>query len=689
MDLLSHAFVNSYRGRTVNWGFQSGPNRLGELVYRRTYRRGTETWPDTVARVVNGVFGVILDHLSGRGMEIDHPRMAGLAEEMFERIFTFKFLPPGRGLWLMGTEFAKTRGGAGLNNCGFVSTKNIAAEGSKPFEFLMDMSMLGVGVGFDTEGAGKVSWAPHGRSPLGRLRRLAATKSFRTLWAFRRLCGVSPYVIPDTREGWVEATARVIRWGLGLGPEPLLDYSLVRPYGAPINGFGGVASGPGPLVELHQRLKALILARAGQPVSARDIVDVMNMIGACVVAGNVRRTAEIAFGDPDDEAYLDLKDYEKNPERGAWGWTSNNSVFARVGMNYGRCAARTRRNGEPGYGWLENMRAFGRMADPANWLDYRVAGGNPCLEQSLEPYELCCLVETFPWNHETLADYERTLELAWLYAKAVTLVMTHCEETNEVMRRNRRVGCSVSGVAQFIHGRGAAELARWLDAGYRFICQWDTNLSGWWGVPESIKKTSVKPSGTVSLLAGATPGCHYPTMNTYIRRVRYAKGHPDIEPLVAAGYKVEPSIVGYRDYETMSDPVYDPNTVVVEFPVDAGEGSPPTEQEVSLADKVGVAVLLQHWWADNQVSCTASFRPEEGDQIEGLLAENDRKLKGISFLPLVQEKAYPQMPYEAITREAYARMAGSLRPVVWPEDGTHAEEERGCEGGLCSVGSRT
>jgi ribonucleoside-triphosphate reductase len=587
MSVLSTQFLNSYRTRPVGWGFPSGPNHLGELVYRRTYRRGDEQWRDTVERVVLGAFELLERQCRGAGSSFSDDYARPFAEEMYERVFSFKFLPPGRGLWLMGTPFVRDKGAAGLNNCAFVSTKDLGTELSLPFEFLMDMSMLGVGVGFDVRGAGKARWQPQDRTgPV--------------------------FAVTDDREGWVESTAVVIRWGLGVGPRPRFDYSAVRKAGEPIRGFGGVASGPEPLVRLHEALFELVGRRRGQLVSSRDIADVGNLVGVCVVAGNVRRTAEIIFGDPSDAEYLDLKDYEKNPERGAWGWTSNNSVFAEVGMDYGPCAARTRRNGEPGYAWLENMRAFGRMKDPADWRDRRVLGGNPCLEQSLEHYELCCLVENFPHHHETLDDFKRTLSVSWLYAKAVTTAMTHWEQTNEVIRRNRRVGSSMSGVVQALHRLGEGEFRRWCDEGYRHVSFVDELVSRWLRVNESVKKTSVKPSGTVSLLAGAKPGCHYDTYRCYLRRVRYSADHPDVGPLRRAGYRVEPSVVGYEDYPAMTRPVYDPKTVVVEFPVDADGDGLPSEQEVSLEHKVGVAVMMQHEWADNQVSCTATFLPAEG-----------------------------------------------------------------------------
>ncbi len=154
-------------------------------------------------------------------------------------------------------------------------------------------------------------------------------------------------------------------------------------------------------------------------------------------------------------------------------------------MNYDDICRRIVSNGEPGIAWLDNMQSYSRMNGiPVNkhpppkpnivptthyvrisllftrmllfqdHVDRRARGGNPCLEQTLEPYELCCLVETFPERHESLDDFKRTLKFAYLYAKSVTLGKTHWPETNRVMLRNRRIGCSMSGLAQFITNRG-------------------------------------------------------------------------------------------------------------------------------------------------------------------------------------------------------------------------------------------
>ena len=295
--------------------------------------------------------------------------------------------------------------------------------------------MLGVGVGFDTKGAG--SFIIKGPSE---------TRKSET------------YTIPDTREGWVDSLRMLLEsYSHGTGRIDF-DYSAIREAGVPIKGFGGESSGPQPLIDLHADIRRILDAEIGAPVSITSIVDIMNLIGKCVVAGNVRRTAEIVFGEADNDEYLDLKNYEVNPHRAEYGWTSNNSIFAELGMNYEPSAERVRLNGEPGYAWLENMKNFGRMADAPDFKDHRAMGGNPCLEQTLESHELCCLVETFPNNHDSLDDYLETLKYAYLYAKTVTLGQTHWPETNRVMLRNRRIGCSMSGIAQFVANRGVGQL---------------------------------------------------------------------------------------------------------------------------------------------------------------------------------------------------------------------------------------
>eukprot|EP01132_Coremiostelium_polycephalum_P000780 gene780-968_t len=643
---LAKNFVDKYRNKRAPFGF----GVLGELVYLRTYSRikpetGTnEQWYETVERVVNGTYNMQKQWIEKHGLGWNPAKAQSSAQNMFERIFQMKFLPPGRGLWAMGSPLTETRGlYAALNNCAFVSTEHIKKSPSKPFIFLMDASMLGVGVGFDTKGAGSlVIKGPKLDKPS------------------------QSYTIPDSREGWVESVRLILdSYLLPNKPKQEFDYSLIRKFGEPIKGFGGFSSGPESLELLHNSIRETLDKEIGKPISVTSIVDLMNHIGKCVVSGNTRQTAEIAFGDPSSEEYIDLKNYKVNPHRESFGWTSNNSVFANLGMDYHNICQRIVQNGEPGFAWLDNMQKFSRMIDGEDHKDIRAQGGNPCLEQTLESYELC------------LEDFLETLKYAFLYAKTVTLGKTQWPDTNRVLLRNRRIGCSMSGIAQFITHRGLDQLKKWSTEGYLAIQNYDRNFSEWLAIPQSIKTTSIKPSGTVSLLAGATPGMHYPISEYYIRRVRLQKSSSLLPPMIDAGYKVEPA----EDNKS---------NMVVEIPIHSGKGIRKANS-ITMWEQLSLAAFLQKYWADNQVSCTVSFDIDrEGPQLKHALEYFQYQLKGVSFLPMSSDSSatvYKQMPYEEIDESTYLNMSKPLNPVNFNKHITPSEPapDKFCDSTSCSV----
>jgi len=1083
---LSDNFIEKYKKKKVPFGF----NGLGEIVFLRTYSRikengENEQWYETVRRVVEGTYGMQKDWIDSHSLGWNAWKAQSSAQHMYDRIFSMKFLPPGRGLANMGTDvIEKKKLNMALNNCAYIGTENLKEDPTKPFCFVMDVSMLGTGCGSDVKGAGSIL--------------VKGPNANRNTETFQ---------IPDSREGWVESL-RLLLESYFHGTAPIIfDYSLIRPAGEPIKGFGGTSSGYKPLETLHEKVRLTLENNVGNLITETSIADIMNLIGVCVVSGNVRRTAIVLFGKENSEEYLDLKNYDKNPHRADYGWTSNNSIFAEIGMDYKDCCERTKANGEPGYIWLNNMQAYSRMKNGKDWKDHRAKGANPCCfhgdtliavadgrgavsikeltdigndfpvyslnkdnkieikmarvphksrenaelikitfdngeeltvtpdhkipllngeykeaknlregdslprlnkkvsklgkqkylqvncnvldskkdkvyehkliakfnnkekfnsiyneekkngwidggvvihhkdynglnnspdnleimsfkeharfhalrdnkgennsmygrkhnketkaligrksklnwkkqhtkmansikegmseevravlsekrkeinkkyyieqekqtdlptvwinnrlyaikvcetcgehmivtwrdrntvfcsiscsnqsykgmkarkegqiayftnkqqelnhkrmglykglrdklrrepllsefsnllkvnnisfrlnknsnnpyifsnyrefkehaetynhrvksteylskkedvynvtvednhtlgivlsidddlqcdgvfarncEQSLEDAEICCLVETFPNNHESFEDYKQTLKYAYLYAKTVTLGKTHWPDTNRVMLRNRRIGTSMSGIVQFITKHGIEVFRKWCEEGYKSIQAYDLEYSDWLAVPKSIKTTSVKPSGSVSLLAGATPGLHYPESRYYIRRVRLSNSSQLIPALKKANFKLEPA-VGNEEH-----------TSVVEIPVDCGEGIR-SVKDVSMWEQLALAAFMQKHWADNQVSCTVTFDPEkEGDQIEYALNYYQYLLKGISFLPRLEGGSYKQMPYEAIDEKTYTELTKKLKPLNFNKvKGEEVEVEKFCDSSSCQL----
>ncbi len=311
-------------------------------------------------------------------------------------------------------------------------------------------------------------------------------------------------------------------------------------------------------------------------------------------------------------------------------------------MDYSSIVENISENGEPGFLWLENMRKYSRMCDAPDNKDILAGGGNPCLEQTLESFEMCCLSETFPKHHSSMEEFLETLKYAFLYAKIVTLGLTHWEESNEVMQRNRRIGLSMTGIAQFLSSHGIHSLKNWCQSGYQYIKEYDKYISKKFNVPESIKITSIKPSGTVSLVGGATPGVHLPHSRFYIRRVRVSNKSELVKNLLENGYEIEP------------DQMQPDSTMVVSFPIDQGENVK-TLKDANIWEQLELAAFMQNYWADNQVSCTISFcKEKESKQIKSALDIFQYRLKGISFLPRLEGKTpYPQMPYEEIDEKEY------------------------------------
>lgn len=666
---LQDSFIADYTRKKVHWGFDiGGGNSLSELTFIAKYSRkkddgSKERWHEVCRRCIEGMYSILKDHAKYQRTPWNEFKAQKAAEDAYDRMFHFKWTPPGRGMWAMGTEYVHTnRSNAALINCAFISTEKIsthsAYEATMPFVRLMEMSMNGIGVGYDTKGQGKLTiWEP-----------LEDSKT--------------KFTIPDTREGWAESVAIILESFFFKNRQAVeFDYSEIRPAGAPLKTFGGTASGPDTLMWFHESVVKQFAGRHGEKITSRDIVDLMNKIGKVVVSGGARRSALISLGDASDDDFVNIKNWEypENAERtgpDGWAWTSNNSVLVNAGDPLDHLIDKIAINGEPGIVWLDMMRNYGRMIDPPDYKDDKVLGVNPCSEISLESHEKCCLVELYPTRHVDMEDFKRTIKHAYLYAKAVVLLPSTWAETNEVITRNRRIGVSMTGIAEFVETRGWSLLQEWMDDGYKYLESVDEKYSKWLGIRNSIRISTVKPAGTTSLIAGTTSGVHWPTTSGYyIRRVRFHKSDPLIPLLLEAGYDVE-------------DDVNDPkSTVVASFPTKGLDVR--SEREVSIWEKAHLAAMAQKYWADNMVSVTVSFTEDERKEIAPLLRSLQGQLKSVSFLPISDSgTTYAQAPYEPLDADLAIAMMKDIKPLKVRQlyaDGLEAEGEKYCANDTCEI----
>jgi hypothetical protein len=208
----------------------------------------------------------------------------------------------------------------------------------------------------------------------------------------------------------------------------------------------------------------------------------------------------------------------------------------------------------------------------------------------------------------------------------------------------------MSGVANFADNVGLPTLREWMDEGYKIIKQHDNTYSEWLGIRESIKMTTIKPSGTVSILAGESPGVHWtPGGKYFLRAIRFANSDPMLPLFKMGNYRVEPA---------SESPT---TTSVVFFPIKSKAVR--SEKNVSIFEKMAIAATAQRYWSDNSVSVTVSFDAEnESGDIGNVLHMYDGQLKTVSFLPM-GNFTYPQMPYTQITEEEYEENVMKLFPI--------------------------
>lgn len=399
----------------------------------------------------------------------------------------------------------------------------------------------------------------------------------------------------------------------------------------------------------------------------------MNIIGWIVVSGNIRRSAQIAIGDYDDVEFLKAKrwDLETIPN---WRAMSNNSVICEDTTKLLNEFWETYTQGEP-YGIINISLAkkIGRVNE-IQYPDPEVEGFNPCVEQSLANKETCCLAEVFLPNIDSKEELYKIVKYLYRINKHSLSLPCHLKDTEKIVHKNMRMGIGMTGIYQ-----ATVEQRSWLSECYIMLRQYDIEYSRQNKFNVSIKLTTVKPSGTLSLLKGVTPGGHpSPAGPYYIRRIRIASNSNLLEICKNHGYRIEPQ----RNFDGSNDNT----TMVVEFPCKVPE-STPIGGNISAIDQLEMVKELQTIWSDNSVSITVYYKLNELENIKKWLSENyQSNIKSVSFL-LYHGHGFIQAPYETISKEDYLKTIENIKPItelsMKEEDITSGLEE--CDNGSCPI----
>ena len=603
--------------QTTPWG------EVGYPTFKRTYSRPlkngkTEEWTDTVDRVVEACNKQLNCNFSEREQK-----------DVRNIMLNLKGTVAGRFLWQLGTKTVDKLGLPSLQNCAFT----VVDQPIRPFTWAFEMLMLGSGVGFNIQ-----------REHVYQLPKIK-----RKVKVTRLDENDADFIVPDSREGWVDLLYRVLKASFKTGENFTFATHLIRGKGSAIKGFGGTASGPEDLVWGMLEINRLLNERSGKRLRPIDCLDIMNIIGKIVVAGNVRRSAQIAIGDHDDLEYLRAKRWDLGGIPN-WRAMSNNSVACDdISLLPEEFWEGYKGNGEP-YGLinLSSSRIQGRTGE-TEYPDPDVMGYNPCAEQSLANFETCCLAEIYLPNIESRVELKKVARYLYRINKHSLAIPCSVKETEDIVHANMRMGIGVTGYLQ-----ATDEQRSWLSDVYVYLRAYDKQYSNDNGFPTSIKITTVKPSGTLSLLAGVTPGAHPGYSRHYIRRIRMAADSELASVARNNGYFVE--------YVRNFDGTEDHSTVVVEFPCQFPDGTMFAE-DMTAIDQLNVIRKLQAEWSDNSVSVTIYYRKDELDAIRQWLSENYVNTKSVSFL-LHSEHGFDQAPLEEITEDRYLEMKEKVTEIT-------------------------
>ena len=618
-------------------------NEVSEFIYKRTYSRWLEEenrredWPETIERFISFIIS-------------ERPEIPDKTVNKIRKYMTeFAVMPSMRFLWAAGP--AAKADNTCIYNCSFAKINSIEA-----FAECLYVLMCGTGFGFSVES-----------EEVEKLPEVPEIKSGQ---------GIAKVLIEDSKAGWADSVKTLMQH-LYDGQNIYFDYSAIRLEGARLMTMGGRASGPGPLVKLHDFIRETMHNAQGRKLTTLEAHDICNQIAEIVVVGGVRRSSQISLSDLDDKEMRHAKDWPFPIKR---AMANNSAIFrekpsaADFLIEWGALAKSG--TGERGIFNLSSAQA----KSPSRRYAPLIQGTNPCGEIMLRDMQFCNLSEVVIREDDDLDTLLDKVETAtWL--GVIQSSFTHFPYLRKEWKKNCDVeallGVSLTGQMD----NPSVLTSEALAALKSRVLRISRKASGVLGTKMPAATTCVKPSGTVSQLVDSASGVHPRYSQYYIRRYRIAARDPLFELMRDSGIKCNP-----ENGQTKEDA----STWVLEFPVKSPDGCI-TRKDVTALDQLKHYKNLQHNWCEHNASMTVYVRDDEWFEVGNWVYKNWDIINGVSFLPYSGGK-YQLAPYEEIDARTYERLIKALPLINYAllskyehQDNTQGKAEFACVGDKCEI----
>ena len=618
-------------------------NEVAEFIYKRTYSRWLdkegrrEDWPETIERFI----GFIIS----KNPQIPEKTINKIRNYMSQ----FAVMPSMRFLWAAGpaAQFDNTC----IYNCAFGKINSVDA-----FAECLYILMCGTGFGFSVE-----------KEEVEKLPEVPEIKSGQ---------GLPKKIIADSKAGWADSV-KTLMDNLYKGQNIYFDYSEIRPEGARLNTMGGRASGPQPLVKLHDFIRETMHNSQGRKLTTLEAHDICNQIAEIVVVGGVRRSSQISLSDLDDKEMRHAKEWPFPIKR---AMANNSAIFsdkpsaAQFLKEWASLALSG--TGERG---IFNLNAAQSKA-PSRRYAPKIQGTNPCGEIMLRDMQFCNLSEVVIREDDDLDSLLDKVETAtWL--GVIQATFTDFPYLRKEWKKNcdveRLLGVSLTGQMD----NPSVLTSDCLKALKSRVLRISRKAAKILGINVPTATTCVKPSGTVSQLVDSASGVHPRYSNYYIRRYRISSRDPLFEMMKDAGIKATPEVGQQSSNAT---------TWVLEFPVKSPDGCI-TRKDVSALEQLSHYKNLQHNWCEHNASMTVYVRDDEWFEVGNWVYKNWDIINGVSFLPYDGGK-YKLAPYEEIDARTYERLIKKLPVIDYKQlskyelqDNTQGKGEYACIGDRCEI----